>query len=70
MVFSVFCEDGDLRLASGTNMYEGRVEVCMREVWGTVCDNFWDNNDASVACRQLGFNGPGKGYTRASLLFK
>ena len=49
------CDDGDIRLVGGTNQYEGRVEICWNEVWGTVCDDFWSGFDAIVACRQLGY---------------
>ena len=49
------CTNGTIRLVGGQSSNEGRVEICINGVWGTVCHPSWDNNDAKVVCRQLGF---------------
>ena len=46
---------GAIRLVGGSTWREGRIEICLNSVWGTVCDNFWGNLDAQVTCRQLGY---------------
>ena len=48
------CTEGEVRLINGTDYNEGRIEICLSNEWGTVCDQMWDKSDASVVCRQLG----------------
>ena len=72
------CSDsynGALRLAGETGRREdadeGRLEICYDDGdedvsdgdgWGAVCDDYWTDVEADVACRQLGYAGSvGKG---------
>ena len=51
------CEEGDIRL-SGDLPNQGRVEICRRSIWGTVCNynSYTDDDDNIIICRMLGYN--------------
>ena len=46
-----------MRLAGQSEPNLGRVEVRRGDgEWGTVCDDLWDQTEANIVCRQLGFS--------------
>ena len=53
------CVEGSVRLMGSNSELDGRVEICMNNTWGTVCDDGWTSRDARVVCRQLGFSSSG-----------
>ena len=53
------CEEGLVRVVDGFDPSNGRVEYCRHRMWSAVCSEGWDNNDATVVCRQLGYNPSG-----------
>ena len=63
------CIEGDVRLGVGNltasindvedyyfikdELARGRVEVCIGGRYGTICDDYWDYQEASVFCSLL-----------------
>lgn len=53
VTFVADCIDGDIRLTNGSNVLEGRVEICFNKAWGTVCDVGFGDDEAQVICNHL-----------------
>ena len=49
------CEHGSLRLEGGVASNKGQLEICINNMWGTICNDSFDNNAAKVACTQMGY---------------
>ena len=61
-LYFIDCIEGDIRLIpiAGYHKGIGLLEVCINGTWGTICSDFFDDNDAMVTCRHLGYSPLGK----------
>lgn len=44
-----------MRIIWETQENKGRLEIYHNDEWGTVCDDGFEDVDAAVACKQLGY---------------
>ncbi|XP_060573206.1 uncharacterized protein LOC132731106 isoform X2 [Ruditapes philippinarum] len=58
-LFSSAVDFKNVRLVGGPTSSSGRLEVFLNGKWGTVCDDYFNENAAKVACRTLGFSHKG-----------
>ena len=50
------CSERSLRLTDGSGLF-GRLEICINNIWGTICGTQFASSELSVACSQFGGTG-------------
>ena len=63
------CTYGEVSLVGGNDKYEGRIELCIKNGWHTVCDDGWGAEEAKVVCHQLGYSYTGGEQIHDSMHF-
>ena len=58
-MLDIYCFN-TVRLVDGSSYNEGRVEVYYNGVWGTVCNDGWNDKYANLVCAQLGLGSLGR----------
>ena len=53
----VECADGDIRRLEDL---DGLIEICVSNTWARLCAESLEQNEAEVACQQLGFSAESK----------
>ena len=58
------CTDGEIRLFGGSNEYEGTVEVCFNNAWGTFSTYYYYTNSylPQIICNTLDYTTSGMQY--------
>lgn len=55
-----------VRLGNDVFASDGLVQVYHSKTWGWICDQQWDQNDADVVCRELGYTNALSTYSQLS----
>lgn len=50
------CTYFEIALVDGNRPTEGRVQITINNITGTICDDDWDDRDAAVICHMLGYS--------------
>lgn len=66
-MFAAMAREGDVRLFGGSTDTTGVLEVFFNNKWGMICNGATFNTDeATVVCRQLGYDPSPSTYMSAS----